>query len=873
MNTLRSPAAVGAALLLLAGTTIAQHPLFATPTSRLSGSASAIVVGDLDGDGVPDAVTSVAISWSQVQFRTRLGRGDGTFAWGAGYAMPRSSYPSDLTLVDMDGDQDLDLLACHGERVTVHLNNGKGSLALQPTLVGARGLVCASAGDLNGDGRVDVVTTSGSKLYVLVQSATGGFSPTTYAITGRNDGGVAIGDMDNDGKVDIVCSAGIFRGTGTTPAFALKPISGLSSSRFSLADLNKDGRLDIVMIVSLNTLKCLNSTSTPLTYFSRTIGPTLGYGDHSIGDVDGDGDLDIAYTANDSQVRIARNNGAGVFVNPSTPQQILRGGTGATGVSMLDVDGNSTPDIVACTQTAKSINVFLNSGKGVLRTADYQAFSAKIQALETGDIDGDGDVDIVGVGQAHPTLGGLYFRLNNGVGKFAPAPPLIAGPGQRYSDLVLRDLNGDRTLDAIATSVHWQGASYVSVFLNQRTKLFGPPTNYRTQSNPGQVVLADISGDGVADMLVSHPRGPVSVWLGKTNGAFLPRTDISVSPWINGRLAVRDLNGDGRVDLIVPIQGKAVVFMLNTGKAPYFQAFPGLKPGNHIQLPNSVDAVATGDLDGKGSDDLVVTAGPKVLVYLSSSTKPLYFSVPKTYSGIGRGFQIEVTDVDGDGDRDVTVAGRTHEANFVYLNDSTGNLGAPVAYTGGTGHFDVKFADLDGDSHKDMVTIAAGERITIVPARPFPKYSWPGTNEDLEIFTGRNGVVNGGPGYDRKKLPANQILTIKITSPNRTFMRDPLFLMGQLRSTGAKLVPWSLYKGLQMDPLQLSSGSGMFMFLIRWTPPNFPVVLGPKGVILNLPLVPSLVGNTLRLQAAIISPKAKNSGIAFSPAHDILITK
>ena len=255
-----------------------------------------------------------------------------------------------------------------------------------------------------------------------------------------------------------------------------------------------------------------------------------------------------------------------------SPVQTFAAGGQPDTVAIADINGDGRPDIVVAENSQSAtepgdVAVLLNTtapGSTVASFAPPQLFSTgDIQGADTpgpvlqvGDINGDGRPDIVVL---TPETG-VSVLLNTtrpgaAVASFAPSQTFNTGSGPQ--SLALGDINGDGRPDIVVTNT---GDNTVSVLLNTTptgpsVASFAPHQDFPTPIEPGSVALGDINGDGLTDIVVASIYNPmVSVLLnttptGSNVARFAPRQDFSV----NGQastLALGDLNGDGRPDII-----------------------------------------------------------------------------------------------------------------------------------------------------------------------------------------------------------------------------------------------------------------------------------------------------------------------------------
>src|SRR5262249_14057427 len=270
---------------------------FSSITSYAAGlHPDAIVTADFNHD---NRVDIAVVNNGDNTVSVLLGNPGGTFqapknaGTGAG---PRS-----IAVGDFDGDGNLDIATANGNDVSVLLGNGDGTFkAAQNTSIGSNPLSVA-VGDFNGDGKLDLGVTS-----FIAQQHTGywcgyyGCYPFTY-YTSTGYANVLIGD-----------------GTGALAAPKTTQLNGAFAYASWAGDLNGDGRADLVAAVNdISKVSVLfanadGSLQTPNDF-------STGYSPHalSVGDLDGDSDLDVA-TANYYSVTALLNDGAGNFGSAQT---------------------------------------------------------------------------------------------------------------------------------------------------------------------------------------------------------------------------------------------------------------------------------------------------------------------------------------------------------------------------------------------------------------------------------------------------------------------------------------------------------------------------------------------------------------------------
>ena len=300
------------------------------------------------------------------------------------------------------------------------------------------------------------------------------------------------------------------------------------------------------------------------------------------------------------------------------------------------------------------IDVYLGDGSGGFSGPTQFNATTPYITLATADVNRDGALDFVTDQDPFSVV------LGNGNGTFQ-APQSYSGGG---TGVAVGDLNGDAWPDVVTGA---SGRKEIAVFLNHGDGTLMPAINYRSGDGVRLVTLADFDGDGVLDVAAAssntlHPT--ISVLLGKGDGKFRMHQDTNI-PFFPGRnIVAADLDGDGKLDLAVPLQGdfsnqggefnKGLLTLHGNGNGTF--AAPVLYPMNGIT--NHLDV---GDLNGDGSPDIVAgnyNAGTYTLLYNNGAG--VFSSGGSFPNSLGLG--VKVANINADSRLDFIVDG------CVYLN-------------------------------------------------------------------------------------------------------------------------------------------------------------------------------------------------------------
>jgi hypothetical protein len=368
----------------------------------------------------------------------------------------------------------------------------------------------------------------------------------------------------------------------------------------------------------------------------------------------------------------------------------------------------------------------------------YLSGAKGANAVAIADVNGDGKPDLVvanwcahsGCTAPGPNVGVL---LGNGDGTFLPA--LVYASGGLFADsIAIADVNGDGKPDLIVANcgsssqdncVSTSGSGDVSVLLGNGDGTFQTALLYSLgASGATSVAVADVNGDGKPDLIVatgSSTAGLVGVLLGNGNGTFQTEVTYSSGGLSPLALAVADLNGDGKPDVVVTNQwtdnthtNSNVSVLLNDGTGKFPTAVPNLTGGF---FP---DSVAIADVNRDGKPDLVAANGSvasvgglgNVGVLLGNGDGTFQAVVPYASGAYGAA-DVAVADVNGDGKLDVVVANCSGSSGDcsggagnvgVLVGNGDGTFQTAVTYaSGSTFPYAVAVGDVNGDGRPDIV--------------------------------------------------------------------------------------------------------------------------------------------------------------------------
>ncbi|MEZ6045276.1 MAG: VCBS repeat-containing protein [Planctomycetaceae bacterium] len=331
-----------------------------------------------------------------------------------------------FALGDLDGDGDLDIVSGNyssniiggdGYVISIWLNDGKGNYKAGAKLNDEGYIYDFDLTDVNGDGTLDIFVV-GESLSIWVNDGSAQFTEEILEPVNFNAELVRHADIDNDGDDDVMLS------------------------------LYTDGPYTFMMLLNDGAG---NYTISDRFYFYGGL-----VSDYSLGDLNGDGFRDVIVSTKKDFVHpdyydvyneVFLNDGTGKFISSKQ----YRFDTDTTAVDLGDVDGDGDLDAVLALRGQEVDDVtwysrlLLNDGTGDFTVTDQQLVNNRTSDVSFGDLDADGDLDLVySFSSTGNTENFNEILLNDGTGLFAPP---IYTPGIRSSQHALGDLNGDGSLD------------------------------------------------------------------------------------------------------------------------------------------------------------------------------------------------------------------------------------------------------------------------------------------------------------------------------------------------------------------------------------------------------------------------------------------
>ncbi len=634
---------------------------------------------DIDGDGDMDVISSLNLDGVIAWYENLDGKG--VFGLQQSVATNvkgvNSAFP-----IDIDGDGDMDVLAAIDsrsssdgrDRITWYENlDGLGSFGAEQTITTeVRGGKSVYGADIDGDGDIDAVSISHSDGKIAWYENTNGlgtFGNQQIIDTEIGAKALYVSDIDGDNDMDILFT---------------------KDSNFGhvswLENLDSNGSFG-----PIQTIASYNSD---------------GFTSVHTEDIDTDGDLDVLYTYANNVAWSENTDGQGDF----GPIQIITSiETQASAVFAADFDLDGDIDVLAASEWNDTISWYENmDGKGAFGLQQIISNNAITPfSAYASDIDNDGDIDVLSTSVSDNKI--AWYKNKNGLGDFG-LPLIISKNSDFPISIVSADLDGDGTKDILCSSRYDKEISW---YPNIEGK-----GDFKVQyiisneiGNPGSVHSRDIDGDGDMDVIAFATSGVERiVWFENLDGQGSFGTEQIIADYVSdlNNIFPVDIDGDGDLDILSSDFDDKLMWYENIDSKGNFSVENIISSNQY-----NIASIHANDIDNDGDMDVFISRGT------SSNGNSLHwyenidglgtFSSSPRINEIGdvdEPKSIATGDVDGDGDSDLIVTSKDDRKLSWYENtDGQGTFGTQqIISSTSTFISHLNITDLDSDGDMDIVT-------------------------------------------------------------------------------------------------------------------------------------------------------------------------
>ncbi|NLN26079.1 MAG: T9SS type A sorting domain-containing protein [Bacteroidetes bacterium] len=558
-----------------------------------------------------------------------------------------------MITADIDGDGFQDIVASGDRGLSWYRNDGTGKFYGNRNLIHDFSMrVTMVAADFDNDGYTDIVvgsvSSNGTLAWFKNIDGQGNFGPMQLISNVNTYYPVLVAmDVDGDGDMDLIASS---RSTGElvwyenltgTGTFSQRKIidAGVSAMKILLEDLDNDGRDDLI-ISNLSGVRWYKNVGgqTPFV-FQEVIYSIYSIVDIAVSDLNGDGHKDIVILG--SYLYWVQNNGN---ATSWTTHYIESDLDSVTRMIMADVDNDGKEDLLI-----KNINEIrwykqeIEDGEIIFNSSTLVTENSnRGKGFIATDIDNDGNIDIINAGfnTSH-----IAWYLNNGSGTFDQ--------------------------ETIVTNYIW---------------------------SPIKIQTADINGDSLLDIVFFDQYQPKIVWLENSGNDtyFTPHFIDTNFDKIGSDLAVGDITNNGHIDVIASGQDGRLAWYENDGNGK-FEKHP-----IDLQSNSNVLRVALVDLDGDGKLDIV--GSTHEIFWLRNLGGGIFAERQIILSFVG-GTSMEFYDISNNGLPDIIVGSGFHQDGIRYIeNQGNGNFRVRVIQNSWLVHPEsIQIIDVDEDGLPDIV--------------------------------------------------------------------------------------------------------------------------------------------------------------------------
>lgn len=713
----------------------------------------AVSSGDFNGDGLQDLAVSTIQNVVGTVFL--LGKGDGTFIRPgglAGTATGRGVGVGDFNGDGLDDAAATDILL--SQRTITATATG-----ISVPGPGAQQVDASYPGDASHSASISTTTpllpvpsvttlaaapSSASPGSPVSLSATVSPSPTTGTVSFYS-GSALLSTVSVTGSVTSYVISNLPLGTSTlTATYSGGPLVGPSTSNNVRVFVGAQTATSLSASTStavLGTPIVLTATATSVsggtpiragqvtfTYQETVNGVTFSgsFGSVSLS-ANGTAVLTTRPPAGTYVVTAALSGTATAGASTSTPQMLTIAGNGSYGSTTELVSSGSVGDYTL-TATVSGFGFgapagtlsFLNTtngnqplatavldpttvAQGLVPLSTAPPTASNVQFVATGDFNQDGMSDYATV----TSDGKVVVDLTQANGLFQSGGSYTISTS--LNGIVAADVNGDGKLDLVAISA---SDSTISILLGNGDGSFQSPQGaliLTASAGPTYLAVADLNGDGKLDLVetASSARN-VSVFLGNGDGTFGVQQDYRVGRGPNS-VAIADFNADGNPDLAISNESYGnISILLGVGDGT-FQAQTSIS----IPYGDSAGILAAGSLRGNGVADLIAPDlyDSSFFVYLGNNDGT--FAAPVRYSVNGSSVgQAVLADVNHDGKLDLVATYNNQLALFSGIGDGT--FASEQDFSTGNGLINVALADFNNDGLIDFITSDATDNTTTI---------------------------------------------------------------------------------------------------------------------------------------------------------------
>ena len=639
--------------------------------------ATSIYSVDIDGDGDNDVISTLRLADEIVWYENTDGKGN----FSSKKVITNSAdWGTSVYAIDIDGDGDIDVISAsqNDNKIAWYENtNGLGNFSSQKIITtNASGAQFVYASDIDNDGDMDIISASKNDHKIAWYENTNGLGNfTTHVITtGATDiKSIHVNDFDNDGDMDILYAKGWYENTDGLGNFTNNSITNNYSSLANIAvyskDIDGDGDIDVI----IDNMWYENTNGLGDFESRQTLYNGDGVKDIYLSDMDNDGKIDALFALSTlsglSLDKIAWSKNIDGLGNFTSIKSITIDNQGIKSIYSSDIDGDGDMDIIGGYNYLDNKIVWYENTDGLGIFGDEKIITTQANGVSfvfSADIDGDGDMDVLSASTGDYKV--AWYENMDGLGSFGTQRIISIINGVGSYSAYASDMDGDGDIDVISHSsngtIGWfENLDGLGNFGARKIIL-------STSDNLAAIYIDDIDNDGDIDIIIaSFVQNKIS-WIENISGQgdFGPQQTITTDAVGARSIYTADINGDGYKDVISASSDNINV----NKKVAWYENMDGQGAFGSQQIISTslrVGLVSAADLDNDNDIDVIATSAiNNTIIWYENMDGQGNFSTQQIISDRTVSNKIPsicIVDIDGDYNKDI-IYSSTMESSIYY---------------------------------------------------------------------------------------------------------------------------------------------------------------------------------------------------------------